>query len=74
MAEEIATVATDRLKRIWRLEDAIRRRMNHGLQIARLGVRGPTPQFAYALTEEKIARLRKEGLEKFLFANVGSIT
>lgn len=47
---------------IERLEETIRHRMNHGLQIAWLGVRGPTPQFNYALTAEKTARLRDEGL------------
>ena len=47
---------------IERLEETIRHRMNHGLQIAWLGVRGPTPQFNCELPAEKTARLRDEGL------------
>lgn len=62
----LVSLARDWLKdgtfSIERLEETIRHRMNHGMQIAWLGVRGPTPQFNYALTAEKTARLRDEGL------------
>lgn len=44
-----------------RLESVISEFMNGGRPIAWLGVREPSRFFNYALTDEKIARLRREG-------------
>ena len=43
------------------LTNLISKTLNNGRPVAWLGVRGPTPQFDYELTEEKLSRLRTEG-------------
>lgn len=45
------------------LTETISKILNNGQSVAWLGVRGPTPQFDYTLTEDKYSRLRTEGKE-----------
>ncbi len=46
-----------------RLEGVVSNCLNNGLPVAWLGVRGPSAAFDYALTEEKIKRLKSEGVK-----------